>query len=372
MKVLLDGRPIREPLAGVGQYTYNLVNNLCLHGSQDIEFKLLYFDFLGKNQLLDFKHNNLQVERFRFLHRKLFNVYAEHIGFPNIEVITGNVDVVHYTFFGWFPVRSQAKKVSTIHDVIPLDHPEWFEKTNRYYSIKSFWRQVKESDEIIAVSQYTKDRVLEYSNLDENRVKVIHNGVPLPVIQYTNDEYKATVDSLGIVGPYILYVGNIEPRKNIITLLRAYNKLALNGQVTLVIAGKPCWGFDEVFEFEQKYKLGVKFLGYVSEQQKRALLRNAMLFVYPSRYEGFGIPVIEAMQEGCPVVCADNSSLSEIVKGAGVLFDTFDADGLTDIMQSLLNSDSLRKEVGEKGRLHARKFSWESNAIETLKVYRNS
>lgn len=374
MRVMLDGRPIRDPLSGVGQYVYHLLNQLCIQAEEDEFYDVLYFNFLGKNKLLDFSYPNLNTLEFKWLHRKLFNVWAEWIESPRVNWCGGNLDIAHYTFFGRFPINKvRTRSVATIHDTIPLDRPELFTKANLRYSKRNFEWQVENCDALIAVSEYTKGRILNHANIDPNRIKVIHNGASETSVEVNESQANQILLRWNIDRPFFLYVGNLEPRKNLLTLLKAYAKLIQRQETLLVIAGKPCWYFQHIFDFVKENGLEsiVRFTGYVSEEEKVSLLQKTIAFIYPSEYEGFGIPVIEAMKNGAPVICANNSSLTEIASNVALLFETFDDEELADLMTRMLEDADLRLRISYEGREHAKKFSWMKMARETANVYKS-
>lgn len=373
MRVMIDGRPIRDPLSGVGQYVYQLVKELCVQGGEEEFYDILYFNFQRKNKLLDFSYPNLNITEFRWFHRKLFNIWAEWLETPQINWCGGNLDVAHYTFFGRFPIkRARTRSVATIHDTIPLDRPELFTKANLRYSERNFYWQVKNCDVLIAVSEYTKGRILHHADIDPDRIKVIYNGASDNSIEVCELDANQMLMRWNIDQPFFLYVGNLEPRKNLLTLLKAYAKLAQKQGTLLVIAGKPCWYFQHIFDFVKENGLEsiVRFTGYVSEEEKALLLQKTIAFIYPSEYEGFGIPVIEAMKNGAPVICANNSSLTEIASNGALLFETFDDEELAGLMTRMLEDSDLRMRIIHEGKEHAKQFSWRKMARETANVYK--
>lgn len=374
LKVLMDGRPIRAPISGVGQHVCSVAMQLAGHA--EIDLRLLTLEFGQRSPLTEFELPTASVRHVRRVPRKLFNIAVEHLNWPVAEWAAGRADLVHHTFFGWLPMARGTAVVSTIHDVIPIEQPEKFTRTNAYYSRKNFWRQLRDSHAIIAVSDYTKARIVDVGGLDDEaaaRIEVIPNGVRDLSAQVSVGATDELRERWGIRRPYVLYVGNIEPRKGVSTLLRAFRRLPAAADLQLVIAGRKCWGYEEVEAVARDFPAEQLVMpGYISEREKAVLMSGAHIFVYPSTYEGFGIPVLEAMQCGCPVIAAENTSLTELCRGAGVLFQTESVEDLCEKLSHLIRSEQLRRECIAAGRIRAARYTWENVAAETVKVYRTA
>ena len=371
IRVLIDGRPIRLPISGVGQYVCSLAGELAV--LSDIEMRLMTLEFGRCLPLTEFKLPLNCLRHVSRVPRKLFNIAAEHLNLPLANLICGQVDLVHHTFFGWLPAAKGTAVVSTIHDVIPIEQPEKFTRTNAFYSGRNFWRQIRNSQAIIAVSEYTKSKIIEVGRINDDRnIVVIPNGVRNLSALVTAETMPGLRERWGIDRPYVLYVGNIESRKGVATLLRAFRRLSVAKDLQLVIAGRKCWGYEEVEALASECPAGqVVFPGYITEQEKASLLTDAHVFVYPSTYEGFGIPILEAMHCGCPVISADNSSLTELCRGAGELFTTESVGDLTEKLNMLLGSAQRRQTLIAAGRARAKLFTWERAAVDTARLYRS-
>jgi glycosyltransferase involved in cell wall biosynthesis len=372
MRVLIDGRPIRHPISGVAQYTCNLADELRL--IPGLETRLFTLEFGSRAPHTEFVLHPDQLVHVSKIPRKLFNIGVEHLKLPLASWICGKADIVHETFFGALPMRPRCPLVSTIHDVIPIEQPEKFSRMNATYSRRNFWRQLKESTAIIAVSEYTRQRIIEVGKLkNAANVHVVPNGVRDLSLLASSGVFAELKRKHGIDRPFILYMGNLEPRKGVVTLLRAFAKSRLTKDMQLVIAGRKCWGYDEIEAVVAE--LGPRDIvlpGYVSEAEKAALLGTARVFVYPSTYEGFGIPVLEAMNCGCPVIVARNSSLTELGDGAGILFETGSVTDLADKLDGLLGSSSLHAQLVVAGRERAQRYTWRRAAEATAAIYRQA
>lgn len=290
-----------------------------------------------------------------------------------VESIIGDVDIFHSTSMIMPPLR-KGKGVLTIYDLTFMLFPEYHLKR-----IQTFTRHipkfVRRSDCIIAISEHTKRDIIENLHVPEERIRV--------TMLAANERYRVVDDpdavacvksKFGIDGDYILYTGTLEPRKNVPALIRAYAQLRNEAKIPyrLVLAGKKGWLYDEILESVRTLRLekDVIFTGYVADEDMPYLYNGAELFVYPSFYEGFGLPPLEAMACGCPVVTSNTSSLPEVVGGAGLMIDPHQPEELAEAMWKILDDGGLRLELRERGIRRAAEFSWERCAKETQAVYR--
>jgi glycosyltransferase involved in cell wall biosynthesis len=269
-----------------------------------------------------------------------------------------------------------ALNVVTIHDLTTLLFPEHHTANTREMQalVRRFAQE--KADVVIAVSEATKRDILANMEIPDERVRVVHNGIGSAFHPIEDRETLTRVLAPPGLSPggYILHVGTIEPRKNLVRLVDAYHQArrAIPPPMPkLVLAGSKGWQFHEVFERveELALKKEVVFLGMVPTDILPALYSGAVLFTYPSLYEGFGLPPLEAMACGTPVVASNTSSLPEIVGDAGALIDPTDTDALADALASLLNDAERRADLSTRGLARAKLFSWKQTAVETLKIY---
>ena len=255
-----------------------------------------------------------------------------------------------------------CKSVVTIHDVSYAYVPNEFLKKDLYQLIHWTRSSVEKASEIIAVSETTKNDLIKQYGINEKKVRVIHNGYTAPV---------GTAKRKKDQQPYILYVGTLQPRKNIITLIEAFERLhTLHPEFRLKLAGKKGWMYESTIEAAHSSSAAsaIDFLGYVSDEQKQELYANASCFVLPSLYEGFGIPLLEAMSNGCPVIAADSSSLPEVGGDACLYFNPHQSDSLFNGLNRLISDSSLSHSLIKKGYVRASQFSWASCADKTLDI----
>ena len=264
-----------------------------------------------------------------------------------------------------------SRQVCTIHDLIPLDHPEWF---NWRFVCWYQWllpRLVNKVRHIIAVSHFTKNRIVARLGAKPEKITVIHNGIDERFSPRNSEEAGAVRAALGIKSPeYVLCVGSLEPRKNLRRLLEAWAQVpdSVAGDVVLVVAGAR--GSSRVFG---QLSLGpvpprVQFTGYVSDAQLPSLYAGAIALIYPSLYEGFGLPPLEAMACGTPVVTSAGSPICEVVGDSAVFVNPQDVDSIALGIARVLSSAGLRRELRERGIERARCITWERTAQRTLEV----
>jgi glycosyltransferase involved in cell wall biosynthesis len=250
------------------------------------------------------------------------------------------------------PVRSSVPLVVTFHDLAVLRHPETFNRWTREYSRRALPRVAREARRVIAVSEFTKRELLELLDVPGDKVRVIPNAVGEPF----------TPEGEAAEGDYVLAVSTLEPRKNLARLVDGYKRASLNG-LPLLVAGAEGWGGVRV-EGE-----GVRWLGEVRDEELARLYRGAHCVAYVSLYEGFGLPVLEAMACGTPVVAGRTGALEEVSGDAAVLVDPLDPDAIAaGLAEALDRSDELR----ERGLERARAFDWGEVARETVAVYREA
>ena len=265
--------------------------------------------------------------------------------------------------------------VVTIHDIGYHYFPDAHTRTQRTYLDWSTRYAVDNATLLIAVSQATADDLVKVYRADPTRIRVVHEAaVPLP--QPTPATIAKTLNHYAIQRPFALFVGTIQPRKNLVRLLEAYARLLMQGKADfdLVIAGADGWMSNATHDAAARLQLGarVHFTGSISEADHAALLHAARLFVFPSLFEGFGLPVIEAQQAGVPVMTANNSSLPEIAGDAALLVDPLDVDAIADAMLQLSQDEALRQRLIAAGHENVKRFSWSKAAAETLAVLREA
>jgi glycosyltransferase involved in cell wall biosynthesis len=292
------------------------------------------------------------------------------------EWLLGQVDVVHSTNFSTPRFRDRRKRlVMTIYDLSFLIHPEFHVPENVKHALQGTREAVARADALITISQYSRQELIERMGVTDDRVAVIYLAAD-PCCTRIEDTKRTLLvrKRYGLPEHFILFVGSLEPRKNVRRLIQAYAKLptSLRDDVHLVIAGGVGWLTDDIYStvFQLGEKERVHFIGYVEENDLPAVYSLADVFAYPSLYEGFGLPVLEAMQCGVPVLTSNISSLPEVAGTAALLVTPTEVDDIAYGLRRLLEVADLRAELRARGYQRAREFSWERCARETLAVYK--
>ncbi|MDP2860661.1 MAG: glycosyltransferase family 1 protein, partial [bacterium] len=304
-----------------------------------------------------------------------------------IEYLTGKTDLFHTS--DWLEPPAGCPKITTVHDMAIFKYPETFSPRGGHDIVGNLKRKLrwvkKESRMIIAVSENTKKDIVDILNIPEEKIRVIYEAAAPVFNRPVEKETAAAVKrKYEISGPYILAVGTREPRKNLGRVVEAYEMLAEKHDISLIIAGKKGWGGERLKAPRPRLGLAeggqgsrlkaqkIKTLGFVEKEELAALYAGAECFVYPSLYEGFGLPVLEAMTCGCPVVTSNAGSLSEVGGEAAIYVNPLSSEDIAGGIKKALemrNGDEFVR-LKEKMREQAGKFSWERCAKETLAVYK--
>ena len=271
------------------------------------------------------------------------------------------------------PLVTGAERVVTIHDLAFHLYPEQYPGAKQRYLRLMTRLSVQRAARVIAVSEATRQDVIRLYGARPDKVVTVPNGMSGGYLPLPADEVEAFRARQGLPERFILFVGTLQPRKNLETLLRAYAQVADVIGWELVVVGATGWSYAPIFETARSLGLAerVRFAGYVAGEELPLWYNAAGMFVYPSLYEGFGLPLLEAMACGTPVIAADTSSLPEVVGDAGLLVDPRDVDALTQAIHSLAGSETRREELRLRGRQRASAYSWRRTAEETLAVYRD-
>ncbi|MBU4349100.1 glycosyltransferase family 4 protein [bacterium] len=379
MKIALDITPLtRRKRTGIENYIFNLCKNFPLVDKEN-EY-VLFANSFGHYESLKTAAEEVGVRNYQNMSAKIsrvpgtfFKLLWKYVHAPSAERLVGGIDIFHASD-RLDPPLKKAKLVVTIYDLTPIKFKEFFtEKAARYFA-EYFKSVIPKADMVVAISQCTKNDILEYFDIAEDRIQV----TPLAA----NDNYKRILDKevidgikekYGIDKNYVLFVGTLEPRKNIANLVRAYSILPdyLKRDHLLVICGKKGEYYEEIFKTVEKLGLEDKviFTGYVPDKDIPLLMNGAEIFVYPTFYEGFGLPLIEAMACGTPVISSNISSIPEVIGNAGILINPNDVEELNDAILKLLTSETLKNQLSKKGLKQARKFSWKTTAKKTVEIY---
>jgi glycosyltransferase involved in cell wall biosynthesis len=366
MKIVINALGPAKVKAGIGNYIFNLISEL---SKIDDKNKYIIFAAIENKDFYRTANKNFFVININFWGRNRFiRILWEQLILP-FKLIEFKADILFSSGF-ICPIIKTAINVLTIHDMTFFSHPDvhtFFKKIYFPFMIK---RSANRSEKIIAVSHNTKKEIIKYAGINENKIVVTHlsaNNFPQNDIE---NEKKFLEEKYGINTEYLLFVGMIEPRKNINLIIEALGKIT-DKSVKLVIVGKKGWMVDDLFEEIKVKKLEnrVIFTGFVPDEELELFYKNAKVFLYPSLYEGFGIPVLEAMKAGCPVITSNISSLPEVAGDAAIQIKPQNSEELVNAIDSITKDKNMRNELIEKGLENAEKFSWGTTAKQTLEIF---
>jgi glycosyltransferase involved in cell wall biosynthesis len=273
---------------------------------------------------------------------------------------------------GFIPLGMSIPKVSMVHDVAYLRYPEHLQPRIRAFYKKWMPRYLAYTDHIITVSEFSKSEIIAGYNIPADKISVVYNGITDAYKPVSDEQKKITRARYTNGRPYFVYLGAIHPRKNILTLVRAFEQFKSShpSDHQLVLAGRASWHTEEVFKTiaDSKWKDAIHLPGYIATADATALVASAEAMIYPSLYEGFGLPLVEAMACGVPVICSNVSSLPEVAGNAALLFEPHDVDQLALQMKRIAEEDSLRRELITLGHERSKYFSWDRAAEHVYEI----
>ncbi len=369
-RICIEASPAVHKQAGLGTYTAGLIQGL-IHTDPGGQYSIAYND--SENVTLEHPYSKLVSYASDMGNKpwRLRNALT-HFGARPFDRSFPDVQLYHSTGH-LLPKFRNIKTVFTLHDLIPLIYPEYHLPLNRIFLTQMFPRFLRQADAIISVSESTKRDAMKLLNIPEEKITVVTEGVEPRFYPIKDPNRLAAVrDKHGLPEKFILIVSTIEPRKNHKVLIDAYAEVRKSHpDVALAIVGKNGWMYEGFYEHlrESGLQKEVKLLGRVEDFELSVLLSAATIFAFPSLYEGFGLPPLEAMASGTPVVVANTSSLPEVVGNAGILLDPNNARSWANAFDALLSDPQKRMQMSLAGQKQASKFTWEETAKQTQAVY---
>ncbi|MBE9111571.1 glycosyltransferase family 4 protein [Nodosilinea sp. LEGE 07298] len=379
VRFVVDATPVLPKPSGVGLYVLNLLGALrSLQAAENFSLGVAYQPSL-KNWL----RGNLALPEVLAVYDdiavlplpvRLLNLLAQVPRNPvlgQLEHRFGQPDIYHGTNYAVYPCR-HSLRVMTIYDLSFLRYPEYVTAVVRTYGQRV--RQcLSWSDLVVTISESSKRDIVELLNVPPERVWVTPLASRYAVDAWGGSQGVAAVESDN--RPYILFVSTLEPRKNVVRLIQAFDRLKTDRRIDhlLVLVGQKGWQFEPIFEAiaASPWQQHIRHLDYLSDTEVAYCYRNADVFAYPSLYEGFGLPVLEAMTLGCPVVTSNASSLPEVAGEAALLVDPTSVEDLAEALWRVIGDRALRQTMIDRGYQQATQFSWTRTAKSTLAAYRS-
>lgn len=364
IKIVFDASPLLVNKTGVAYYIERTISQLAARYPNDVELVGFYYNFLGRRSANHFPQaKNIRYRPVRFIPSKvIYQLRRFGIEIP-LEVLTKErADFALFGNFLGYPSLYKTPAAPVVHDLTYLDIPEYVAAKNRSDLTRFIPQQIKRSKFVVTVSAFSKKKIEQYYRLGPDKVLV--TPIPPPQAMWLN---KAVVSDqlaqLNITKPFILFLSTIEPRKNLVNLIDAYAKLPakLRTQYSLVIAGRTGWNCDaEITALSQAKANGLDIIhvGYISDDAKAVLYQSATLYVNSSSYEGFGMPILEAMSYGCPCALSDIEVFHEVAGHSARYFNHQSAQSISQTLQVILTDAKLQKELHTAGERQVKRFDW--------------
>ncbi len=375
MVIGIDIRLIGKKRTGDEVVFFNLVKNLARINTEH-RFEL-FTDITDEETLRDIA-KRLEIEgneRFKIIALETPNRFAWNFWTLPQYLRKNPIDIYHTQYITPFFVPRKIKIVTIIHDISFNFFPQFIKFSDLFFLKALIPLSLRRADRVVAVSEFTRSEIISYYGLDPKKVSVAYNAVADDFLQKANEEEIAKIRSkYNLPEKYILYIGTLQPRKNLPLLIEAFAKVRgkLPG-IKLVLAGnREAHNFDKrVDEVIEKHKLEdeIIFSGYVADEYKVAMIAGAHVFAFPSRYEGFGIPILEAMSQGVPVLASDILPHMEVASDACVYFQDDKLDSCANMLYNLCIDEKIRVHCSEKGMARKVLFSWQKTAHQTIAIY---
>lgn len=362
-EITVDLRSLNtSQFSGVESYTVHVMEELLLN-DPDTVYKLFYNGF-KKKQFSYFHFINSTYLQTRIPNR-ILNISLKLFGYPKLEKLAGPTDVLFMPNLNMVSVNSLTKVVLTVHDLSPLLLPNFYNlKTRIWHKFINIPKLVKRADKIIAVSEFTKTTLVEKLQVPASKITVAPLGVDSENFRpnLSIDKLRDVRNRYSLPGDFVLYLGTVEPRKNISRLIEAFE--LIDEPIFLVIAGKLGWKYNGILEQiknspKRRY---IKLVGYISESDKPYIMKLARVFAWPSLYEGFGLPILEAMAVGTPVVTSNVSSMPEVAGEAALMVNPYNVPDIAKAIKLLHTDIALREQYIMRGLERSTQFSWQKCA----------
>lgn len=378
MKIAFDAQLLFEDQkTGIGWNAKMMIDHLIQDPDLECELNcfLMRDRMRAKKVLEEYHKKGCRINQSKWMPARIYNHLERLIPIPYQWIFGKNAELTQ--FFNYtIPFGVSGKKITIVHDMAFQAYPETVAERTRRWLHNNLKTYCTRADVILTVSEFSKREIELYLRVPSDKIEVVYNGVDMDKYHadYSQQQIEQIKEVYQISGDYLLYLGTLEPRKNIESLITAYGLLKQEKKQIpkLVLVGKKGWMYDLIFELVKELGLvnDVIFTGYVAEEDVPILMCGASIFVFPSLYEGFGIPPLEAMACGTPVITSNVSSLPEVVGNAGIMVPPKDVTLLKDKIWELLTDQALRNQLRQAGFEQAKKFTWQRSADKLVEIYK--
>lgn len=369
---------VKGEKAGIAWNAYNMIQELLKYteNTYQLDFFGMDSDTEKEQEVSKMLNNRAIMNPCRFFHGKIYNMLSCILPIPYKCFFGRDAEITHFFNF-YIPPGVQGKKIAVVHDMAYKTCPETVKRKTRILLELTLKNTCKRADIILTVSEFSKSEILKYIDVEEKKIKVIPNGVDLKLFhnKYSEQCIEEVKEKYHIWNDYFLYLGTLEPRKNIERIIEAYNSLKDKEKnlPVLVLAGGKGWMYDSIFSKVENLGIQDKiiFTGYVEEEEIPKLMCGAKALVFPSLYEGFGMPPIEAMACGTPVIVSEHGALEEVVGDAGIKVNPYSVQEIESAMRELLSNNELHQELSLRGLEKAKQYTWEKAAEQLNQLYQS-
>jgi len=380
MRIGIDIRPLLDKnFSGIPEYTYNLVQEI-VKTDKNNEYKFFYNRYfeIEQDSILDFLKDQ-KIVNFAYPN-KIFNLLQQKIlKHPCLDQAL-DVDLFFMPHVNFAAFSRDVELIVTIHDLSFLRNSSFFSfKKNLWHFLVGIKNILKRADKIIAVSENTKKDILNYFDVDSGKIHVIYSGISDNFFNFKFNQEKINniKNKYSLPDKYILYLGTIEPRKNVISIIEAYQHLRkfnkINKDYKLLLVGGNGWKSGDIYSAQQKseFRDDIIFVGRIESGEREVFYSLANIFVYPSFYEGFGLPPVESQACGVPVITGNSSGMTEVVGNSGICIDPYNVGDLAKAIEILTNSASIRNLYINKGTNNAAKYNWSTAAKKYIDIFQS-
>ncbi len=374
MNILIDIRLLgRGGLSGIEEYTRQVVNNLLEAGGENKYF--LFYNGLRKKNLPEewLNRENTEIIDWKIPNR-LLDACSRFLAMPAIDRVV-KTDVVFSPHFNILKT-AQAPHIITFHDLSFIHHPYFFRARDKFWNWLQNYKKQAAGAHIIADSEFTKRDLISTLGLRAEKITVVYPGIEANLRRLSANDAGLQIFRLkyGLTKPYILYLGTLEPRKNVTAAILAFNLVKKEPKfkdLKLVLAGRPGWLYKDILKTiaVSPYKADIVRLGPVENSEKVFLYNGASVFIYPSFFEGFGFPPLEAQACGVPVVISDRTSFAETIGESGIRVNPWRVNELAQAIDSLIKNSETKEKFRLRGDKNAARFSWKNTALELLRIF---